>query len=187
VICYEQTHNIFFLFLFLGATILSSVMEGGGGIVAVELAAAIDDDDVVIEVASTSGFLDTDYIIIGNEKILYTWKDSTDFGRVADPCTRGYDGTEATGHAIGDLVYTADASAINNALGFNIAATADSMGLWSTLTIPFFFFTKTVPRIVMMNFSFLSGELAIVGWFFFTAGIGFVITLAMHLAGGRRV
>jgi len=39
----------------------------------------------------------------------------------------------------------------------------------------------------MMNYSFLSGQLAIIGWFFFAAAAGLIITLALYLAGGRRV
>jgi hypothetical protein len=177
----------FFLFVFIGAAILSGIMEGGGGIQTTELTAAIDDDDTILTVTSTDGFLDADYLIIGTEKILYDWTDGTHFGRVANPCTRGYDGTTATSHAADAMVMTADASTVNNALGFNIGAMADSMGLWSVVIIPFYFLTKTLPRIVMMNFSFLSGQLAIIGWFFFAAGAGLIITLALYLAGSRRV
>ena len=174
--------------MFIGCAILSAVMEGGGGIVAVALETTVGADDLTLEVASTSGFLDADYVIIGSEKILYTSISAgggTEFTVHADG--RGYDGTEAVAHVAGAMIYTAEASAINNALGFNIAATADTMGLWSTITIPFFFLTKTLPRIVMMNYSFLSGQLAIIGWFFFAAAAGLIITLALYLAGGRRV
>lgn len=173
----------FFIFLFIGASVLSAFMEGGGGIVTVALAAPIDADDVSIQVASTSDFLSADYIVIGEEKILYTNTDATHFLN----CTRGYDGTTAKAHTAGAMIYTADASAVNSALGFSIAATSDSMGIWAAVTIPFYFLTRTLPHIVMMNFSFLSGQLAIVGWFFFAAGAGLIITLAISLAGGRRV
>lgn len=171
--------------MFIGCAILSAVMEGGGGIQAIELATTIDNNDISIEVASTAGFLSADYIVIGDEKILYTSIDATHFNVPANG--RGYDGTKAVTHIAGAMVYTADASAVNNALGFNIAATADSMGVWSAVTIPFFFLTKTLPRIVMMNFSFLGGQLAIIGWFFFAASAGLIITLAISLAGGRRI
>lgn len=173
----------FFLFVFIGSAILSAVMEGGGGIAATALSAAIDDDDVTISVDSTDGFLAADWIVIDDERILYTGKTSTTF----TGCTRGYDGTEAESHAIDAMAYTMEASAINNAMGFNIAAEADSMGLWSAITIPFYFFTRTIPHIIRLNYSFLSGELAIIGWFFFAAGAGLIITLAISLAGGRRV
>lgn len=173
----------FFLFIFIGSSILGGIMNGGGGILAVKLAAPVDADATTITVASTQDFLDSDYLVIGTEEILYHGKTDTSF----TGCERGKNGTTATAHAAGAMVYTRDASAVNDALGFNIAVTTDAMGVWSAITIPFYFLTKTIPRIVMMNFSFLSGELAIVSYIFFAAGAGFVITLALTLAGGRRV
>lgn len=151
---------------------------------AVALAANVTEAEVAsIEVASTEGFLSADYIIINEEKILYTATDATHFLNL----TRGHDDTKAAAHTAGTMIYTADASAINSALGFSVAATSDSMGLWAVVTIPFFFLTRTLPHIVMMNFNFLTGNLAIIGWFFFAAGAGLIITLAISLAGGRRV
>ena len=173
----------FFLFLFTGATMLSAIMEGGGGVLAIELETTIDADATTVEVASTTDFLSSDYIIIGNEKIRYTNTTATDF----TGCTRGYDDTTATSHVAGTMVYSPEGSAVEGALGFNVAATTDSMGLWSVITIPFFFLTRTLPNIIQMNFSFLSGDLAIIGWFFFAAGTGLVITIALALAGARRV
>lgn len=173
----------FFIFLFIGCTILSAVMEGGGGVVSVALATTIDDDDTTLEVASTTDFLDSDWVMIGTEKISYTGRTATTF----TGCTRGYDGTTARSHASGEIVYTKGASVVNNALGFNVAATADSMGWWATITIPFYFLTRSLPNIVAMNFSFLSGDLAVIGLLFFAAGAGLIITIALQLAGGRRI
>lgn len=173
----------FFMFMFIGATILSAVMEGGGGIVDTTLTSSIDEDDVTLNVNSTTDFLEDDYVLIGSEKIAYTGVTSTTF----TGCTRGYEGTTATAHVLGSKVYTRDTSFINNALDFDIAATADDMGWWAVITIPFNFLTKTLPNIVGMNFSFLTGDLAIIGIMFFSAGIGLLVTLALSLAGGRRV
>lgn len=158
-------------------------MKGGGGIVAVALSDDITAVNTTIPVSSTTDYLSQDYVIIGAEKILYTGTTATTF----TGCTRGYDGTTAAGHSEGDMVYTADASAINNAMGFNIAAEADSMGWWATITIPFRFMFQTLPRIARMNMSFMTGSLAIIGWFWLAMAAGFIITLALVLAGGRRV
>lgn len=173
----------FFLFVFLGAAILSAVMEGGGGVLAAELETTIDADDTTLELDNTTDFLTADYVILGDEKISYTGKTDTTLTGL----TRGYDGTEATAHAAGTMVYSADASVVSSALGFSIASTTDNMGIWSVVTIPFYFLTRTLPHIVMMNYSFLSGNLAILGWFFFAAGTGLVITIALAVVGGRRV
>lgn len=173
----------FFMFFFIGCTILSSIMEGGGGIVSVPLGVAVDDDDVVLTVSNTDDFLSADYVYVGKEKILYANKTGTTF----TGCTRGYGGTTATSHAADSMVYTSGASAINDALGFSVAATADTMGWWAVITVPFYFLTKTLPHAVMMNYSFLTGTLGIVGYFLMAVAIGLVIVFALTLAGGRRV
>lgn len=173
----------FFLFLFIGCAILSAVMEGGGGVLAAELQTTIDEDDITIELDSTTDFLTQDYIIVDEEKISYTGKTGTTLTGL----TRGYDDTTAAVHTAGSMVYTAEASAVNSALGFSVASTTDSMGMWSIITIPYYFLTRTIPHVVSMNYSFLSGDLAILGWFFFAAGAGLVITIALAVVGARRV
>ena len=173
----------FFLIMLIGCSILGAIMQGGGGIVVTDLTSDITATDVTIAVTSTVDYLGADYVIIGEEKILYSGTTATSF----TGCTRGYDGTDAEAHSTGALVYTADASSINNALGFNIAAVQDTMGLWGTITIPFRFLFQTLPRIARMNMSFLTGSLAIIGWIWFALVAGFFITLALSLAGARRV
>jgi hypothetical protein len=176
----------FFLMVFVGASIFSAVMEGGNGFAAT----AIDDvggitaADLLITVDSTSGFLSADYIIIDDEEILYDSKGTDHFH--INAAGRGYNGTTAAVHANNANVYTADASALNAAMGFNINATRDAYGSASIITIPMNFFIKTVPNIVQMNFSFMSGQMAIVGIFFFASGVAFIITLALAIVGGVR-
>jgi len=173
----------FFLIMLIGCSILGAIMKGGGGLVAAPLDGDVSAVDVTLTLDSTTDYLSEDYVIIGDEKIFYTGKTATDL----TGCTRGYDGTEAAPHYDGDIAYTADASSINNALGFNIAAVQDSMGWWGTITIPFRFLFTTLPRIARMNMSFMTGSLAIIGWIWFAMAAGFFITLALSLAGARRV
>lgn len=173
----------FFLFMFIGCTILSAIMEGGGGVVAAELQVAVDDDDVVLVLPTTVDFLDADYVIIDDEKIAYAATTATQL----TGCTRGYDSTDAVAHAAGSMVYTPEASLVENALGFNIATTTDSMGAWAVVTIPYKFLTKTLPNVVVMNYSFLTGYLGIIGWFIIALGASLVIVIAITLAGGRRI
>lgn len=173
----------FFLVMLLGCSMLGAIMRGGGGIVAVALADDVTATNTTLTVDSTTDFLSTDYVIIQAEKILYTSRTATTFMG----CTRGYDGTVAAEHEAGALVYTADANAINNALGFNVAATQDTWGWLSVLAIPFNFFIRTIPRIIRINISFLAGPLAVIGWLWLVMAAGFVITLALAIVGGMRV
>ena len=173
----------FFLCMLIGGSILGAIMHGGGGVLATPLTANVTANATTLAVSSTTDYLSADYVIIGEEKILYSGKTAVSF----TGCTRGYDGTTAVAHSVGAMVYTADASAVNNALGFNIAAVQDTMGWWGTVTIPFRFLFQTLPRIARVNMSFLSGSLAIIGWFWLAMAAAFLITLALALAGSRRV
>ncbi len=173
----------FFLVMLVGTSILGGILHGGGGVVAAPLASDMTATDTTITMTSTTDYLDTDYVIIEGEKILYTGRTSTSL----TGCTRGHDDTTAVSHEAGALVYTADASAMNNALGFNMAAQRDSVGWLTVLAIPFDFFRITVPRIMRMNLEFLVGPLAIIGWVWLAMVAGFLITLALVILSGMRV
>lgn len=173
----------FFLVMLLGTSILGAIMKGGGGIVAAPLASDMTATDTTITMADTTDYLTADYVIIEGERISYSGKTST----TLTGCTRGCNDTTVSSHEAGALVYTADASAINNALGFNLGAQQDSIGWLTILAIPFNFFVITVPRIIRMNLEFLTGPLAIIGWLWLTMAAGFVITLAIMIISGLRV
>lgn len=173
----------FMLLLYFGLALCVGILAGGGGYAATSLTVGVDGDDVVLPVGSTSGFLSTDYIEIGSEKVLYTGVTATTF----TGCSRGYDGTTAGSYPIGTAVYTTSASVVNSALGFNIAATVDSMGLWSIVTVPFNFVTKTVPQMLLMPYMLFRGNLVIFAVVLVLIQIAIVITIAMSFIGARRV
>ena len=164
-------------------SICSGIMEGGGGMAVTKLTADIDDVIDVITVTSTDGYLDKDVITIGDENIYYTGKTTTP--DTFTGCTRGYDGfgeTESASHSIGDSVYTTDASIVNSALGFNIQATAVETGMFSTIVIPWNLLTKTLPHLVVLNFAFMQGNLAIIGVLWYAMAAGLIVTLAIAIA-----
>lgn len=168
-----------FLMIFIGTSILAAVMQGGGGIVSTTLAQNITANATSIPAASTSIFADKDIIRIGSEEILYLSKNSTAF--FAD--TRGYDDTEAETHEAGTRIYSAEASAINDALGFNIGVTIETGGMWGLITLPINFFTKTLPHLIMLNVNFLkTPELSFIAIFWFAGGIALLVTLAIWIA-----
>lgn len=171
------------IILYLGMALCVGVLAGGGGIAATDLTSAVDEDDVVLAVTSTDSFLSSDYVVLGNENVLYTGKTAASF----TGCTRGYGGTIPAEHSIGTMVYTTSASVVNNALGFNIAATVDTMGLWSIITVPFFFFVKTLPQLLIMPYQLFRGELVIFALFLLAIQIAIVITITISFTGARRV
>lgn len=180
----------FMLLLYFGMALCVGVLAGGGGYAATSLTEAVDEDDTTLKVISTDGFLDTDSVEFSNgEKVLYT-------GTTAPPfdvfiaftgCTRGYEDTTAIAHAVGTMIYTTSAGTVNNAMGFNIAATVDSMGLWSIITIPWNFATKTIPRLLMMPYQLFREDLVIIAVVLVIIQMAIVITIGMSFIGARRV
>jgi hypothetical protein len=150
-------------------------MEGAGGIVSTYLPSSLNDSSTTITVASTNGFLSSDYIVIEKERVLYTGTTSTTF----TGCTRGYDGTDAVAHAQNARVYGSETSVVNNALGFNIATTAATAGAASIIMIPYKFFTTSVPRMITFDYSFFTGQLVYVQVFFQVIGGAFAVTMAI--------
>ena len=174
----------FMLLLYFGMALAIGVLAGGGGYASTSLTEAVDEDDATLKVVSTDGFLDTDYIEFSSgEYVLYTGKTATQF----TGATRGYNGTTATVHAIGAMVYTTSASTVNNAMGFNIAATVDTMGTWSIITVPWNFATKTIPRLLIMPYQLFTDNLAIIAVILVLIQMAIVITIGMSFIGARRV
>ena len=179
----------FMLLLYFGMALSVGVLAGGSGYAATSLTADIDEDDVTLEVISTDGFLDTDYLEFSNgEYVLYTGTIAPPFGDIAfTGCTRGYNGTTATVHPVGTMIYTTSASTVNNAMGFNIAATVDTMGTWSIITVPWNFATKTIPRLLIMPYQLFTEDLVIIAVVLVIIQMAVVIVIGMSFIGARRV
>jgi hypothetical protein len=169
--------------MLLGTGILLGIMAGGGGIVTTDLSANVTAVQNYLPVLSTSDFYIPDYVIIGSEKIYYTSLNDTAFLS----CTRGYGNTTAAVHLAGARVYTPSAAAMNNAVGFNIVAIQDDWGWASFIAIPFLFIVATLPHIIKDGANLITGDLAIIMWFYYAMVGAFIITLAWTVFVGRRV
>lgn len=145
------------------------------------LTSTIMDDTTTLPVSSTAGFLSSDKVVIGSEKINYTGKTDTSF----TGCTRGYLGTAAVPHAEGSIVYTTDSSALNSGLGFSVSTQVDNYGVLAFVTIPFNFFMHTVPKILTAMLNILSGSLWWLALFWVAMFVAFVVTLALYLISAR--
>ncbi len=166
--------------MFLIGSILSGIMDGAGGITTTRLTLAIDATDTTLDVANTTGFLKYDYIQIGNERIQYTNTTDTTF----TDCTRGFDGSDAVSHVLGSNVYSADSEVLNSALGFNVASTGSSVGAIDIPMVGWNFITKTVPRLILWDYSFLrtSEWLQYIRIVLQVLSIGFVVYLCYMIA-----
>jgi hypothetical protein len=172
----------FVICVFILGTYLSMIISDGNGMAATRLSANLNDSTTTINVTDTTGFLTADMITIESEKIYYTGITSTSF----TGCTRGTEGTLAKVHNINSkgiypMVYSPEASILNDALGFSPGALAATNGLTAIVTIPLNFFTRTLPNILSFNFPFLQGGMAIIGYFFLAMSMGILISLAIAL------
>jgi hypothetical protein len=172
----------FFLFMLVGTGILLGIMAGGGGMTTTDLTANVTANQTYLLVQSTSDFYTPDYVIIGSEKIYYTSLNDTAFLS----CTRGYGNTTAAVHPDGARVYTPSAAAMNYAVGFNIVAVQDDWGWVSFIAIPVMFIVATLPHIIKDGANLITGDLAIIMWFYYAMVGAFIITLAWTVFVGRR-
>ena len=182
--------------MWLGLGIMGGVMQGGGGVIATELTASINDSVTIIPVASTNGFptgaSDDRSIVIGSERITYlaAGVTATEFGTVPNPVTRGATvegiGTEAAAHSDGSVVYTRQASRINQAMDHTIAVMSDASGLWGALTVGVAIL-QLLGQFFTAPMAFLGTDLAILTYIWAAFGIGALFSIGLSMAGSRRV
>lgn len=166
-----------FIMYFICA-VVSAIAEGGGGINTTDLTANESADDATLNVTSTTGFLNADYVWIGNEKILYTGKTGTTF----TGCTRGYDDTTAVSHASGSYVYSEASNVMNAAMGFNLAELSSAQGIMAIPTMVWQFLTVSVPRVIIWDFGFLKeGFMQYIRYALLCLSIGFIVMLTWPL------
>ena len=177
----------FFMGVFILGTLFSGFSgSGSNNMTSTYITQSISATDTKIYVASTDGLLSEDVIYIGNEQIAYTSLGTDSGGDYLNvPSSgRGYNGTQPVAHIItvndDPMVYNDNTNIINQDLNANISVVMGNNGLNSIWLIPYDFF-KSLPKLLSMQFSFLTGDMAIVGYMFLACSIGLVITVAMSM------
>lgn len=175
------------LFVWLIVSIAGGVVQGSTTIAATTLMVSIDEDDTTIVVNSTTGFPDTGFIEIGDERIGYATTTNTTFtGAFAQPMVRGANDTEATSHTAGAIVRTVENSMLNQSLGYKLAVLSDSSGLLAFVTIPFAVLSL-LATFFTLPLAFLGTDLEILTYIWGILSIGIIVAIGISLAGGRRV
>lgn len=170
------------MLFFLVNVILGAIMiGGGGGVVTTHLTADLTAAGAVVNVSNTQGFLKSDYLTIGEEKIRYANTTANTFTVATGG--RGYDGTEATTHSAGDKVYSPQTSVLNSALGFNIASTGTTVGAVDLMVATSSFFFTTMPKLITWDFAHFRfsewGQL--LRYVFLAISTGFMIYILFNL------
>lgn len=179
---------MFMIYMWLIVSIAGGVMQGTMMSVATTtLTADIDDDDTTITVSSTNGFPDSGFIQILDERIGYASKTSTTFkGNPAQPVLRGANDTDAVAHYTGERVRTVESSMLNSSMNYKLAVLTDSSGIVAFVTIPWAILTL-LGSFMILPLAFLGTDFAILTYLWGVISLGIIVSVAVSLAGGRRV
>lgn len=153
--------------------LIEGMASGNTSYASTQLTGAIaeDDADFTMNVRSTSGFEDAGYIDIGSETLEYNGKTDTTFTH----CEHSAFATDASSHAAGSYIYSQDTGVLNAALGFTVIGTGSTASNLNIMTFGWNFVTKTVPKLVSFDYSFMeSGPMQYVRYFFLCISAGFV-------------
>jgi len=171
------------LLLFMLFSILSGFLAGGDGLAITTLTQPLLVSDNHMHVTSTSGYLTAGTVIVDSETITYTGATTTTFTGL----TRGTSGTTAAEHVSASYVLTRDANTLSNAMGFDIASTAQKASVFSVIVIPLCVLTITMPQLMMWNFQFMQGDLVWIALPFFAISAALIVVIALsmiHVAQG---
>ncbi len=179
----------FMIFIWLIVSIAGGVMKGSMVTVAsTELTADISAAVLVIPVSSTTGFPESGFIEIGDERIAYSSTTATQFTGTAilNPLVRGAEDTDAVPHSDGDVVRTIEASMLNQSLNYKLAVLSDASGLMAFVTVPWTL-VSLLAEFFTLPLGFLGTDLQILTFFWIAISIGMIFSIAITIAGGRRV
>jgi len=163
--------NIFFSFI-------DWVVVGANDFNVTKLKSAVSSNATTLSVKSTAGYRVADWVRLGDEKVKYNGISTTAFLNA----TRGYDGTTATTHNLGDAVYGRVSDALNASVGFSIVDTGASVGSINVGTEAIRFVTTTLPQMVQWNFYWMkSGFWQYLRLLFFAISTGLIFVVIMQM------
>jgi len=179
---------MYMVWMWLFVSLAGGVVQGSTiSTATTTLVTAIDADDITVTVTSTNGFPDVGFITIIDERIGYSDKTANTFtGSLAQPIVRGAQDTDAVAHVAGESVRTIESSMLNQSMGYKLAVLSDPAGVTAFVTIPFALISLLVSFLVL-PLGFLGTDLEILTYIWGVISIGIIASLAISLAGGRRV
>ena len=180
------------MLLYIMAQIFSFLMEGESGIATTQLTAAISKTERYVPIASGEGFLSADTrVFIQDEEIEYFSIQTTAISTcTVPPCMdtqttgRGFNDTDAKGHAAGAKVYNVTSGLINQAVGFRVGNTETLIG---KLTFPFlagWALVKFMGSAVMWDYQFLDGNGVYFKYFMYAFSFAMVLRAILVLRSG---
>ena len=189
----------FLALIFTVGTALSAAFGGTTGFSSSTLTASIDADDTTIGIASASGFLpNNDVLIIDSEVIKYASIGITTLacGAIAPPCflnvTRGHEDTKEESHISSTIIYNEGLGTLNTMLGFNVSQSFVSIGDWQSPIPNVGLWATGLVRLMTADYAFLEGGIgqmvSVFGVYILMIGImGFIFISFIAIARGLLV
>lgn len=149
---------VFYIACTVSFFVMSMFMDANEGIVTAQLQTAMNTTSTTVTVDSTTGFLDSDFLIIDNEEICYTTRTPTTFTGL----TRGCNGTNAESHPIksnGTRVYNDATGFVNRLVGFRLIKFISSGDIlkapWQAFGVVAEF-ARGIVKMIIWDFPFLN-------------------------------
>jgi len=181
---------MFFVFTFVSLTVLSAIVDGHTGLETTELTAGITKTSTTVNVKTTDPFSSHGQLMIGDETICYTGKNSSQFTGV----TRGEDcrrHSEAQAFPAGQIVMVEGTGVVNQLIGFDLLSAFGEGGISGFVlgsvnvvsNLPNFL--MAVARMLVWDYSFLDGSFVYIKFLvLYPLSAGMVLSF-VRLALGR--
>jgi hypothetical protein len=180
---------MFFVFTFIGGSILSAIVEGYTGLATTEVSSQLSETGATLTVGSTAGFSSNGVVSIGDETICYTGTTATTFtGLSRGSSCRSH--SSAAVHAVGSRIYSEAPGVINTLVGFDMASAFSdggfggfAKGIYTSFkNLPNFL--QAMASMIMWDYSFLVGPYVYIKYFMYVFSAGMVLA-GVKMALGR--
>lgn len=181
---------MFFVFTFVSLTITSAIVEGHTGLETTRLTTAISETSTTINVETTEPFANRGQLMIGDETICYSDKNTLQFTGVirGEDCRRH---STAQAFPIGQQVMVEGTGVINQLVGFDLLSAFGEGGISGFVlgsvnvvsNLPNFL--MAVARMLVWDYSFLDGSFVYIKFLvLYPLSAGMVLSF-VRLALGR--
>ena len=179
---------MFVLAIYVFAQMFSMMMEGRTGFAGTVLTADITSTSTTIPVVSTAAFLSSNFIILGDEDILYSSATATTFTVATNG--RGFNDTDAAAHKEGDTVYDEAPGVLNRLITtqkHEVECAAVDVFCWikgkfKVVGVAGSWITA-IPQILAFDYSYLDGLGIYIKLMFYVLSAGLVFSFFRMILG----
>lgn len=177
----NQKTFVAIVLLFFFFTLFSQIPEGKEYFAVSRLVSTVDSTTTSIGVVDVTTFPSVGDFWIGDEYFTYTDKDNGTNMLLEVNRGQPFGGkdTKAVTHRSGDTVASPCSDVFSSLLNYNVTTVQDLKGAWDGAMIMVAGLSRSIPKMITWDYSFLTGYLSILRYPLFALSIGFVISFVM--------